>query len=94
MFTPSLNMHFKTSYYLHKDFQLQRVSLIVCKNTIFNYMYYILYCRGGGKPWHVFYHFVGAVPGSTELERMLKRLLRELKVCDVRNRSIHRIFPI
>ncbi|CAG5132430.1 unnamed protein product [Candidula unifasciata] len=27
--------------------------------------------------WRVFYHFVGAVPGSTSLEHMLKRLLRE-----------------
>ncbi|KAI8786853.1 telomerase protein component 1 [Biomphalaria glabrata] len=27
--------------------------------------------------WRVFYHFVGAVPGSTSLEQMLKRLLRE-----------------
>ncbi|KAK6179484.1 hypothetical protein SNE40_011834 [Patella caerulea] len=36
--------------------------------------------RGEGKPWHVFYHFVGAVPGSTVLEPMLKRLLREMEV--------------
>ncbi|CAH1783141.1 unnamed protein product, partial [Owenia fusiformis] len=27
---------------------------------------------GGDKGWHVFYHFVGAVPGSTELEKLLK----------------------
>ncbi|KAH9488299.1 hypothetical protein Btru_066897 [Bulinus truncatus] len=27
--------------------------------------------------WRVFYHFVGAVPGSTSLELMLKRLLKE-----------------
>ncbi|XP_067678320.1 TPR repeat-containing protein DDB_G0287407-like [Haliotis asinina] len=33
----------------------------------------------GGKAWHVFYHFVGAVPGSTSLEPMLKRLLREVE---------------
>ncbi|PIK46898.1 hypothetical protein BSL78_16245 [Apostichopus japonicus] len=34
---------------------------------------------GGGKEgWHVFYHFVGAVPGSTDLERCIKRLLKEL----------------
>ncbi len=49
------------------------------------YHFCFVYCRGGGQPWHVFYHFVGAVPGSTELERMLKRLLKELKVCDVRD---------
>ncbi|ESO94433.1 hypothetical protein LOTGIDRAFT_232289 [Lottia gigantea] len=36
--------------------------------------------RSEGKPWHVFYHFVGAVPGSTSLEPMLKRLLREMEV--------------
>ncbi|CAH1783140.1 unnamed protein product, partial [Owenia fusiformis] len=32
------------------------------------------------KGWHVFYHFVGAVPGSTELEKLLKRLLKEMGV--------------
>ncbi|XP_059178256.1 TPR repeat-containing protein DDB_G0287407-like isoform X2 [Physella acuta] len=31
----------------------------------------------GDKSWRLFYHFVGAVPGSTSLEQMLKRLLRE-----------------
>ncbi|XP_071494027.1 telomerase protein component 1-like [Diadema antillarum] len=30
--------------------------------------------------WHVFYHFVGAVPGSPNLEVTLKRLLREIGV--------------
>ena len=35
------------------------------------------------KNWLVFYHFVGAVPGSTELEALLKRLLVEMKVVDV-----------
>ncbi|XP_064604560.1 TPR repeat-containing protein DDB_G0287407-like isoform X2 [Liolophura sinensis] len=35
-------------------------------------------CAGG--QWHVFYHFVGAVPGSTTLEPMLKRLLSEMEV--------------
>ena len=34
--------------------------------------------RGGSKGWVVFYHFVGAVPGSTELEQLLKRLLLEM----------------
>lgn len=33
---------------------------------------------GGDKKWHIFYHFVGAIPGSTSLECMLKRLLREM----------------
>ena len=41
--------------------------------------------RGGDKGWHVFYHFVGAVPGSTELEQMLRRLLKEIGVISVRN---------
>ncbi|XP_033636001.1 telomerase protein component 1-like isoform X1 [Asterias rubens] len=36
---------------------------------------------GGDKDWHVFYHFVGAIPGSTDVEKMLKRLLKEMKVC-------------
>ena len=48
--------------------------------------------RGGTKGWHVFYHFVGAVPGSTELEPMLKRLLREIGIATVsigHNLSIH-----
>ena len=31
-----------------------------------------------GDKWRVFYHFVGAVPGSSSLEQMLKRLLREM----------------
>ena len=38
---------------------------------------------GGDKGWHVFYHFVGAVPGSTELEIMLRRLLREMDAVNV-----------
>ncbi|XP_038068590.1 telomerase protein component 1-like isoform X1 [Patiria miniata] len=33
---------------------------------------------GGTQGWHVFYHFVGAVPGSPNLEATLKRLLKEL----------------
>ncbi|CAH1785089.1 unnamed protein product [Owenia fusiformis] len=40
---------------------------------------------GGDKGWHVFYHFVGAVPGSTELEKLLKRLLKEMGVVDASN---------
>ena len=42
-----------------------------------------LFSSDGGKSWHVFYHFVGAVPGSTYLEPMLKRLLRETQVAKV-----------
>ncbi|XP_033113072.1 telomerase protein component 1-like [Anneissia japonica] len=30
--------------------------------------------------WHVFYHFVGAIPGSPDLEACLKRLLKEMNV--------------
>ena len=42
----------------------------------------------GGRPgWHVFYHFVGAVPGSTELFTMLKRLLLETSVVSVSESS-------
>ncbi|XP_071952526.1 telomerase protein component 1-like [Antedon mediterranea] len=33
---------------------------------------------GGSTGWHIFFHFVGAVPGSTDLEKALKRLLKEL----------------
>ncbi|XP_070563916.1 TPR repeat-containing protein DDB_G0287407-like [Ptychodera flava] len=33
---------------------------------------------GGDKGWYVFYHFVGAIPGSTDLEKCLKRLLKEI----------------
>ncbi|XP_013383728.1 NACHT and WD repeat domain-containing protein 2 [Lingula anatina] len=35
---------------------------------------------GGGQQWHIFYHFVGAVPGSTDAEPMIHRLLKELGV--------------
>ncbi|XP_074643679.1 TPR repeat-containing protein DDB_G0287407-like [Tubulanus polymorphus] len=34
----------------------------------------------GAQVWRVFYHFVGAIPGSTDLERMLKRFLREMDI--------------
>ena len=40
---------------------------------------------GGQKGWHVFYHFVGAVPGSTELLGLLCRLLYEMKSVPVSN---------
>jgi hypothetical protein len=36
--------------------------------------------RAGKKGWKVFYHFVGAIPGSTELFRMLTRLLKETEL--------------
>jgi hypothetical protein len=35
-------------------------------------------CRGGVKGWTVFYHFVGAVPGSTELLTLLRRMLHAI----------------
>ncbi|XP_033737542.1 LOW QUALITY PROTEIN: nephrocystin-3-like [Pecten maximus] len=38
-----------------------------------------------GQKWHVFFHFVGAAPGSTCLEAMLKRLLREMEVINDSN---------
>ncbi|XP_064629063.1 TPR repeat-containing protein DDB_G0287407-like isoform X2 [Lineus longissimus] len=41
---------------------------------------------GGGKTgWHVFYHFVGAVPGSTDLEMLLKRMMKEIDVLNEAN---------
>ncbi|PIK50949.1 putative telomerase protein component 1 [Apostichopus japonicus] len=40
---------------------------------------------GGSEGWHIFYHFVGAIPGSTDPEKMLRRLLRELKICNDSN---------
>ena len=52
-----------------------------------SYCYNCLYDRSGGKGWHVFYHFVGAVPGSTELELMLRRLLKETGTVNV---SLHK----
>jgi len=42
-----------------------------------------MFSRSDGKNWHVFFHFVGAVPGSTSLEPMLKRLLREMDFINV-----------
>ncbi len=33
--------------------------------------------------WHMFYHFVGAVPRSTEVDLVLKRLIRELNIVPV-----------
>ena len=43
----------------------------------------LVLCSGGQKGWHVFYHFVGAVPGSTELLGLLCRLLYEMKALPV-----------
>ena len=43
----------------------------------------MLYDSGDQRPWHVFYHFVGAVPGSTELLGLLCRLLYEMKALPV-----------
>lgn len=33
--------------------------------------------------WTVFYHFVGAAPGSTDLGHVLQRFLRELELFKV-----------
>ncbi|XP_077981357.1 telomerase protein component 1-like [Glandiceps talaboti] len=35
---------------------------------------------GGDAGWLIFYHFVGAVPGSTDPERALKRMLKEMGI--------------
>ena len=35
--------------------------------------------RGSNKGWNVFYHFIGAAPGSTDLGFMLQRMLKEVK---------------
>ncbi|XP_076462217.1 TPR repeat-containing protein DDB_G0287407-like [Babylonia areolata] len=40
---------------------------------------------GGDKKWSVFYHFVGAIRGSTSLECMLMRLLREFELAKNNN---------
>ena len=45
--------------------------------------YVICHCSGGNQGWHVYYHFVGAVPGSTDMEKCLKRLLKELNQVNV-----------
>ena len=37
-------------------------------------------CSDGGKGWHVFYHFVGAVPGSTDVLQLMQRLLFEVGI--------------
>ncbi|RDD44551.1 Telomerase protein component 1 [Trichoplax sp. H2] len=34
---------------------------------------------GSNKGWNVFYHFIGAAPGSTDLGFMLQRMLKEIK---------------
>ena len=39
--------------------------------------------RGDGKQWNVFYHFVGALPGSTSLQTTLQRLLKEINLVTV-----------
>ena len=36
--------------------------------------------RSGTQDWRVFYHFVGAVPGSTDVMQLIKRLLVEAGV--------------
>ena len=46
-------------------------------------VYLFSFFRGGKQGWHIFYHFVGAVPGSTDLEQCIKRLLKELNAVTV-----------
>ena len=53
----------------------------------------LLYCRGGYKGWTVFYHFVGAVPGSTSLEYTINRLLRHVDAVNVMLLSFLFSFP-
>ena len=65
---------------------------IFCGSFMWRYDYFMIkkcnwyslsICRGGDSGWHVFYHFVGAVPGSTDLEKCLKRLLTEINAVNV-----------
>ncbi len=63
-------------------------SQILIVEDFYHYYYYIFFYhlvsgRGGSTGWHVFYHFVGAVPGSTDMEVCLKRLLKELNQVNV-----------
>lgn len=48
----------------------------ICNN---NHVYLIGFLRGSNKGWNVFYHFIGAAPGSTDIGFMLQRMLKELK---------------
>jgi len=52
---------------------------------LLDYVIFIFFVTSGGPKgsWHVFYHFVGAVPGSTELLGLLCRLLYEMKALPV-----------
>lgn len=61
-------------------------SFLFQNDTLISYNNVIVAFRAGNKSWHVFYHFVGAVPGSTELLNMLKRFLKEIQVIDVSGR--------
>ena len=42
--------------------------------------YLIFFYSSDGSQWQLFYHFVGSVPGSTNLEQMLKQMLKQLEV--------------
>ena len=58
---------------------------LTCQN-IQSYLHVVVCCAVysvGRTDWRVFYHFVGAVPGSTDLFSMLKRLLLEMEVVSV-----------
>ena len=53
---------------------------------------YNLLFRPEDGSWRLFYHYVGATPGSTELLPMLKRLLLAMQTVTVS--SSHRLFSI
>lgn len=40
---------------------------------------FVLFLCSGFKQWRVFFHFVGATPGSTDLAFFLQRLTKEVK---------------
>ena len=60
--------------------------VLIPKLVFCSLIHFTLHKSGGSKGWCVFHHFVGAVPGSTDLLAMLCRLLKELEAVDV---SVH-----
>ncbi|CAD5125807.1 DgyrCDS14011 [Dimorphilus gyrociliatus] len=47
-----------------------------------------------GKDWNVFCHFVGAVPGSTDIDDILQRLIKEMTGQEVRDNERSNIVQI
>ena len=43
------------------------------------FLFFVLFLCSGFKQWKVFFHFVGATPGSTDLAFFLQRLTKEVK---------------